>query len=87
MGKTGVIPNLLSGSDVSKETQQKQKGRKDSPKYKTNRYKGFYITEENEIRIKELQMEFLKRKQRLDESDIINAAIEMFYNLTMSKGK
>ncbi|MBX0311927.1 MAG: hypothetical protein JHC31_09140 [Sulfurihydrogenibium sp.] len=64
----------------SVEMNSKTKSKKKDPKYKVNKYKGFYITPENEFRLKELQMMFLKNGQRLDESDIINMAIENLHS-------
>jgi hypothetical protein len=58
------------------EMNSKTKSKKKDAKYKTHKYKGFYITPENEFKLKELQITFLKNGQRLDESDIINMAIE-----------
>jgi hypothetical protein len=67
-------------SNHSVEINSKTKSKKKDPKYKVNKYKGFYITPENEFKLKELQMTFLKNGQRLDESDIINIAIENLHS-------
>jgi hypothetical protein len=67
-------------SNPSVEMNSKTKSKKRDPKYKVNKYKGFYITPENEFKLKELQMTFLKNGQRLDESDIINIAIENLHS-------
>jgi len=66
----------LSSIEINPKTKSKKK----DPKYKVNKYKGFYITPENEFKLKELQMMFLKNGQRLDESDIINIAIENLHS-------
>jgi hypothetical protein len=67
-------------SNPSVEINPKTKSKKKDPKYKVNKYKGFYITPENEFKLKELQMMFLRNGQRLDESDIINIAIENLHS-------
>jgi hypothetical protein len=67
-------------SNPSVEINPKTKSKKKDPKYKVNKYKGFYITTENEFKLKELQMTFLRNGQRLDESDIINIAIENLHS-------
>jgi hypothetical protein len=67
-------------SNPSAEIDLKTKSKKKDPKYKVNKYKGFYITPENEFKLKELQMTFLRNGQRLDESDIINIAIENLHS-------
>jgi hypothetical protein len=67
-------------SNPSVEMNSKTKSKKKDAKYKTHKYKGFYITPENEFKLKELQMTFLKDGQRLDESDIINMAIENLHS-------
>jgi hypothetical protein len=67
-------------SNPSVEMNSKTKSKKKDPKYKVNKYKGFYITPENEFKLKELQMMFLKNGKRLDESDIINMAIENLHS-------
>jgi hypothetical protein len=67
-------------SNSSVEISSKTKSKKRDPKYKVNKYKGFYMTPENEFKLKELQMTFLKKGQRLDESDIINMAIENLHS-------
>jgi hypothetical protein len=57
------------------------------PKYKANKFKGFYITHENLVRLKELQAHFLKEGKNLDESDILNQALELLYSQVLSKSK
>jgi hypothetical protein len=46
---------------------------------KDKKLKGFYLTMENEVRLKELQMMYLKKGIRVSESELINRAIEEFY--------
>lgn len=48
-------------------------------KYKEWEFKGFYISQENELRLKELEILFLKLGKRMDLSDILNLAIEKLY--------
>jgi hypothetical protein len=48
-------------SNSSVEISSKTKSKKRDPKYKVNKYKGFYMTPENEFKLKELQMTFLKK--------------------------
>lgn len=43
-------------------------------------FKGFYISPENNLRLKELELVFLKMGERKDISDIINQAIEELYH-------
>jgi len=78
-----ITTQIEEKSDLSVEINPKAKSRKKDPKYKINKYKGFYITSENEFKLKELQMTFLKNGQRLDESDIINMAIENLHSQTI----
>jgi len=46
---------------------------------KNRKLKGFYLTVENEVRLKELQMMYLKKGIRVNESELINRALEEFY--------
>jgi hypothetical protein len=75
-----ITTQIEEKSNPSVEMNSKTKSKKKDPKYKVNKYKGFYITPENEFKLKELQMTFLKNGQRLDESDIINIAIENLHS-------
>lgn len=86
MAKRSYLKGFLSDINLSsdQETIQKEEIKSKLPKYKKNKYKGFYITPENEIRLKEIQTQFLKQGQRLDESDILNKAIELMYSQIMN---
>ena len=46
---------------------------------KNRKLKGFYLTTENELRLKELQMKYLKKGIRISDSDLVNKAVEEFY--------
>lgn len=46
---------------------------------KNRKLKGFYLTVENEVRLKELQMMYLKKGIRVNESELINRALEELY--------
>jgi hypothetical protein len=56
--------------DTSEEKKKATKGKK---------LKGVYLTTENELRLKELQMKYLKKGIRISDSDLVNKAIEEFY--------
>jgi hypothetical protein len=56
--------------DTSEEKKKATKGKK---------LKGVYLTTENELRLKELQMKYLRKGIRISDSDLVNKAIEEFY--------
>jgi len=59
---------------VKKDTSEEKKGA-----IKGKKLKGFYLTTDNELRLKELQIKYLKSGLRISESDLINKALEEFY--------
>ncbi len=63
-------PEEAMKKDTSEEKKEATKNRK---------LKGFYLTMENEVRLKELQMMYLKKGIRVSESELINRALEEFY--------
>jgi len=63
----------------SEETMKKDTLEEKKEATKNRKLKGFYLTTENEVRLKELQMMYLKQGIRVSESDLINRAIEEFY--------
>ena len=78
---SGFLSDVKTPQDevVSEKSLKKQK----KVRYKRCRYKGFYIDPENELKLKELQMHFLKENQKLDESEIINQAILHYYSFIL----
>jgi len=63
-------PEEVVKKDTSEEKKEATKGKK---------LKGVYLTTENELRLKELQMKYLKKGIRISDSDLVNKAIEEFY--------
>jgi len=63
-------PEEVVKKDTSEEKKKATKGKK---------LKGIYLTTENELRLKELQMKYLKKGIRISDSDLVNKAIEEFY--------
>jgi hypothetical protein len=63
-----------SGEAMKKETLEEK-----MEATKNKKLKGFYLTVENEVRLKELQMIYLKKGIRVSESELVNRAIEEFY--------
>lgn len=90
MVKKGEIKSLISSylSEISEEKRRDEKTeqKEDTIEFKerfTKRrkwvYRGFYISPENEIRLREIEMEFFRKGEKIDRSDIINLAIEKLY--------
>lgn len=87
----GVIKGFLSGqsdspivkqsnNQISKQSNIQKSEKASKPvKRKEWRFKGFYISPVNEVRLKEIETYYLKIGERLDLSDIINLAIEKLY--------
>ena len=65
--------------DIQKFEQSNIRKSKKLVKRKSWKFKGFYISPENEIKLKELEFFFLKKGEKKDTSDIINLAIEELY--------
>ncbi len=63
----------------SEETMKKDTLEEKKEATKNRKLKGFYLTMENEVRLKELQMMYLKKGIRVSESELINKALEEFY--------
>ncbi len=63
-------PEEAVKKDTSEEKKKATKGKK---------LKGVYLTTDNELRLKELQMKYLKKGIRISDSDLVNKAIEEFY--------
>lgn len=63
----------------SEETMKKDTSEEKKEATKNRKLKGFYLTMENEVRLKELQMMYLKKGIRVSESELINKALEEFY--------
>jgi hypothetical protein len=66
-----------SEETMKKDTLEEKEEKKEATK--NRKLKGFYLTMENEVRLKELQMMYLKKGIRVSESELINRAIEEFY--------
>ena len=82
----GVVSRILSDipAPASEEPKSEEAIKKDTLEEKkeatkNRKLKGFYLTVENEVRLKELQMLYLKKGIRVSESELINRAIEEFY--------
>jgi hypothetical protein len=82
----GIVSRILSDmpAPASEEPKSEEAMKKDileekKEAIKNRKLKGFYLTMENEVRLKELQMMYLKKGIRVSESELINRAIEEFY--------
>ena len=82
----GVVSKILSDMPAttpeepkSEEARKKDSSEEKREATKDKKLKGFYLTMENEVRLKELQMMYLKKGIRVSESELINRAIEEFY--------
>jgi len=73
------VPAPTSEEPKSEETMKKDTLEEKKEATKNRKLKGFYLTVENEVRLKELQMMYLKKGIRVSESELINRAIEEFY--------
>jgi len=85
----GIVSKILSdmpapaseepkSEEVIKKDTLEEKKEKEATK--NRKLKGFYLTVENEVRLKELQMMYLKKGIRVSESELINRALEEFYS-------
>ena len=82
----GIVSKILGdvSAPASEESKSEEAMKKDTSEEKkeatkNRKLKGFYLTVENEVRLKELQMIYLKKGIRISESELINRAIEEFY--------
>jgi len=82
----GIVSKILSDMPATtpEEPKSEQAMKKDTSEEKreatkNKKLRGFYLTMENEVRLKELQMMYLKKGVRVSESELINRAIEEFY--------
>jgi hypothetical protein len=73
------IPATTPEEPKSEETMKKDTSEEKKEATKNRKLKGFYLTMENEVRLKELQMMYLKKGIRVSESELINRALEEFY--------
>jgi hypothetical protein len=73
------MPAPASEEPKSEETMRKDTLEEKKEATKNKKLKGFYLTRENEVRLKELQMMYLKKGIRVSESELINRALEEFY--------
>jgi len=73
------VPAPASEEPKSEEAIKKDTSEEKKEATKNRKLKGFYLTMENELRLKELQMMYLKKGIRVSESELINRAIEEFY--------
>jgi hypothetical protein len=73
------VPAPASEEPKSEEAIKKDTLEEKKEATKNRKLKGFYLTMENELRLKELQMMYLKKGIRVSESELINRAIEEFY--------
>jgi len=73
------IPATTPEEPKSEEAMKKDTSEEKKEATKNRKLKGFYLTMENEVRLKELQMMYLKKGIRVSESELINKALEEFY--------
>jgi predicted RNA-binding protein YlxR (DUF448 family) len=74
---SGFLSTQTKQEDESKKEQESEEKRKEIKEKKC--LKGFYITAENEMRLKKLKLNFLTQNIKKDESKMINEAIEEYY--------
>jgi len=91
MGKEvrgGIVDKFLSKTAILEkkeeieEVPEKKKTKKEA-RYHSCRYKGFYLDKENELKLKKLQLYFIEKGERLNESELINKAISYFYSFIL----
>jgi hypothetical protein len=82
----GIVSRILSdvSAPASEEPKSEEVVKKDTSEEKKKatkgkKLKGVYLTTENELRLKELQMKYLRKGIRISDSDLVNKAIEEFY--------
>jgi len=78
----GILSGFLSTpAKQEEESKKEQEGqeKKNEVKKEKKSLKGFYISAENEIRLKKLKLSFLSQNIKKDESKMINEAIEEYY--------
>jgi hypothetical protein len=82
----GVVSKILSDTlattpeePKSEEAMKKDTLEEKKEATKNRKLRGFYLTMENEVRLKELQMMYLKKGIRVSESELVNRALEEFY--------
>jgi hypothetical protein len=82
----GVVSKILSDmpAPASEEPKSEEVVKKDTSEEKKKatkgkKLKGVYLTTENELKLKELQMKYLRKGIRISDSDLVNKAIEEFY--------
>jgi len=82
----GIVSRILSDvtTPASEEPKSEEVVKKDTSEEKKEatkkkKLRGFYLTMENEVRLKELQMMYLKKGIRVSESELVNRALEEFY--------
>jgi len=82
----GIVSKMISDmpATTSEEHKPEEVVKKDTSEEKKNatkgkKLKGVYLTTENELRLKELQMKYLRKGIRISDSDLVNKAIEEFY--------
>ena len=73
------MPATTPEEQKSEEAMKKDTSEEKREASKNKKLRGFYLTIENEVRLKELQMMYLKKGIRVSESELINRAIEEFY--------
>jgi hypothetical protein len=75
----GDMPAPAPEEPKSEEAMKKDTLEEKKEATKNKKLRGFYLTMENEVRLKELQMMYLKKGIRVSESELINKALEEFY--------
>jgi hypothetical protein len=81
--RESLLEGMLSKiKPIEKEAKTQKEVKKERKLVKSRewKFKGFYIMPENEARLREIQAQFLwKEKRKVDESEILNLAIETLY--------
>jgi hypothetical protein len=87
--RESLLEGMLSKiKPIEKEAKTQKEVKKERKLVKSRewKFKGFYIMPENEARLREIQAQFLwKEKRKVDESEILNLAIETLYEKIFKK--
>jgi diacylglycerol kinase len=82
----GGMLSKIKPLEKENKAQKEVKKEKKLVKSREWKFKGFYIMPENEARLRELQARFLwTEKRKVDESEILNLAIETLYDKIFEK--
>jgi hypothetical protein len=82
LSKTAILEKKEEIEKVPENKEEKNETKKEA-RYHFCRYKGFYLDKENELKLKKLQLYFIEKGERLNESELINRAISYFYSFIL----